>query len=117
MTHGVAKCARKACGKPFTRKTKNHLYCTAACQRFVHDKPKGRMHFSKLSGSPSLQRVYKLLLDGPRTTKQIERLARVSNPATWVSMLRMNGIGVVAELIRIKADKTKVFRYALENPQ
>ena len=114
MTYGLAKCARRACGKPFTRKTYNQEYCTLACQRLFHDKPKGAMHFSKLSRSAPLQRVHNLLKKGPQTTKQIERLARVSNPATWVSMLRKNGINALnAQHIKTNKDGTKVYRYEL----
>ena len=115
MTYGLAKCARRACGKPFTRKTRNHEYCSTTCQRLFHDKPKGKMHFSKVSGSPPQQRILHLLKDGiAYTTREIQARARVCNPATWISALKMQGHNIVCEYKCRCENGSKIYTYQLK---
>lgn len=116
MTYGLAKCARKACGKPFTRKTWNQKYHSGICQRLFHDKPKGTMNFSKVLGSPPQQRILHLLKDGiAYTTREIQRRARVCNPATWISSLKMQGYVIECKYKGVnKKTGARIYTYQLK---
>lgn len=97
-------CALKSCDKRFTPKTHNQKYCSVSCQEEVgkrayqagKKKTGSRgMHFGRVSKSPAQRRILKLLQDGlPHTTRQIQDKARVCNPATWISALKMNGYNI-----------------------
>jgi len=113
MTYGLGKCARKTCGKPYTLKTHNQKFCSTTCQRLVHDKPKGTMHFGKVKNSPPMRRVLALLRKKRQTTLEIQVKARVCNPATWVSALRKNGFNIVCEYVGTDASDSRVYRYQL----
>jgi hypothetical protein len=115
MTYGLGKCARKTCGKSFTRKTQNHEYCSITCQRLIHDKKRGKMRCGAFVGSPPQRRVLNLLKKGPQTTLEIQQKARVCNPATWISSLRQNGFNIPDAEYKGRDEETgiRIFSYRL----
>lgn len=68
----------------------------------------GKIHAAKIENSPRLQRVYELLLSGPKTTREIVRQADVCAVNSIAKELRENGINVECKPIR-----KGVFQYRL----
>lgn len=69
------------------------------------------MHAARYDKSERLQRVHRLLMTGPKTTREIVRIADVCAVSAIVAELRQGGIPVSCQPV---PGKKGVFLYSLE---
>ena len=69
------------------------------------------MHAAKYDKSERLQRVHRLLMTGPKTTREIVRIADVCAVNSIIAELRAGGIPVTCQPV---PGKKGVFLYSLE---
>ena len=76
----------------------------------------GRIHFAKLSESPRLQRLHKLLMSGEEySTLEIIKQAQVMAVSAAVCELRENGFDIICRLVATDVIAgSKIYTYQMQ---